>query len=113
LVSGDPKIEDLIYHLDTRSFEYDGKPDLSVVHVRCGLSNLMDGPGYPICGESISARVPPVLHETDFETYLNVIFQISQWPTIQDGDKTGSELTNLDFMWTNLPDKNMSEDEIE
>jgi len=35
--SGDPKTENLIYHLDTRTFDYQDEDDLSVIHIRCDM----------------------------------------------------------------------------
>lgn len=84
-ISGDPKIDDLIYHLDTRTFEYQGEPDLSVVHVRCELPKppgLDDQQGSTGFNNGIAPAEPPTLtlNDTDFEQPLTVIFQISEWP---------------------------------
>jgi len=37
MISGDPKIENLIYNLDTRTFDHQDEDDLSVIHIRCDM----------------------------------------------------------------------------
>lgn len=118
-ISGDPKIDDLIYHLDTRTYEYQGEPDLSVVHVRCelikppGLDDQQDLTGL---NNGIAPTDPPTLtlNETDFEQPLTVIFQISEWPKTDTGALTEQAVKdgmNKDFLWTALPDKMLSDEE--
>jgi hypothetical protein len=108
VVSGDAKTEQIIFNVDSRTFEYEGEPDLSVVHIYCpegsdaiddasedllfhipninqpqdgdymDQKNWSEGEGYY---QSIYPRPTAVeLNDTDFEHELNVIFQISNQP---------------------------------
>ena len=118
-ISGDPKIDDLIYHLDTRTFEYQGEPDLSVVHVRCELPippDLDDQQESIGLNNGIAPTKPPTLtlNETDFEQTLTVIFQISEWPNLVTETLTEQAMKdglNQDFLWNALPDKMLSDEE--
>jgi hypothetical protein len=107
VVSGDPKTENLIYHLDSRTFEFQGEPDLSVVHVRCNLPtplksrdylngyNSTDGISHYTSDDATDAfalgyadqqfengtrAASPPLNDTDFEQELHIIFQVSEQP---------------------------------
>jgi hypothetical protein len=127
VLSGDPKIEDLIYHLDSRTFEYQGEPDLSVVHVRCSIPSLDAVKYYQSDGQTISdydnydtvyAAVDPTptfnLNETDFEQPVAIFFQLSEWPGKDGGEFTEQivkDELNQDFLWSDLPDKLLSEEE--
>jgi hypothetical protein len=120
VISGDPKIEDLIYHLDTGVFEYEGEPDLSVVHVRCQVptskASAYDQQSNTQYDSNYAPIEPPTLtlNETDFEQPVTIIFQISEWPGKGDGELTEQivkDKLNQDFLWTNLTDKSLSEEE--
>ena len=136
VVSGDPGVANVIYHVDTRKFEvHDGeKPNLSVVHVRCRLPLKRGQFGDPDFGfddptfnpddstygldddlfnkESNFTKVePPDLHETDLEQVLNVIFQISGQP-ITRADLPTIPL-NTDCWWHPSEDKSMSRREVD
>jgi len=74
VISGIPNVTDLIYHLDSKTFEHDNNTSgLNLVHVRCDhvgsrLANPLAHLGYE----------PPPLNETDFEEPLDVQFYITE-----------------------------------
>lgn len=136
MVSGDPGVANLIYHVDSRKFEVqDGEePDLSVVHVRCRLPPKRgdqhdpdfsfddptfnpDDSTYGFAYDSFDADSnitkvdPPPLKDTDLEQVLNVIFQISGQPVTQADLSSGT--FSKDFLWDQLPDKSMSAKEVD
>jgi hypothetical protein len=135
VVSGDPGVVNVIYHVDTRKFEvHDGEePDLSVVHVRCRLppkrgKNWVpdfgfddptfnpDDSTYGLDYDNFNANTnvtkvePPRLNDIDLEQVLNVIFQISDQPVTQ-ADLPTKPLSKA-FWWDSLPDKSMSAEEV-
>jgi len=107
VVSGDPKTESLIYHLDSQTFEFQGEPDLSVVHIRCDFPTSLksrdylngytspDGISHYTSDDATDAfalgfadqrfengtrAASPSLNDTDFEQELHIIFQVSEQP---------------------------------
>jgi hypothetical protein len=114
-VSDDPGVEDLIYDLGTRTYQYppEAKPDLSVVHIRCVLPDaaMVKDPGlrtpdHPQPGPAYDTR-PPYLNGTDFEQGLEVIFKIADQTYANVSDM--KDRINTDFVWDALPDKLMTE----
>lgn len=115
MISGDPKVKELRYHLHQRKFivaEGD-QPDLSVIHVRCNFTPVENGYRTPTKGGKPKdgaegyvyqdAEVP-ILIDTDFERTLNVVFQIIQWDHNQTAPNDNKESINLDFWLDKLPD---------
>lgn len=88
-MDADPMIDDLIYHLDNKTFEYpDGsKPSLSGVHIRCDdhVDEIVDYD--EATGNSFPVYQKAELGDADFELPLLVQFHISD-----------DEIT--DFKWT-------------
>jgi hypothetical protein len=86
VISGIPNVTDLIYHLDSKTFEHDNNTSgLNLVHVRCDqvgsrLANPLAQLGYE----------PPPLNETDFEEPLDVQFYVT-------------EANVLDWSWDDTP----------
>jgi len=89
VINGDPKA-DLIYHLDSQRFEYDGEPDLSVVHVRCE-ARLRDA-------MPMSYRGELNLNDTDLEVPLNLQFFIT-------------DMQSTDYLWANTGPAKLTEAE--
>jgi hypothetical protein len=135
VVSGDPGVANVIYHLESRKFQVqDGEdPDLSAVHVRCRLPPKRgekndpefgfddptfnpDDSTYGLDYDSFDADAnvtkvePPPLNKTDLEQVLNDIFQISDQPVTK-ADLPTEELSKT-FWWDQLPDKSMSAEEV-
>ena len=121
MISGDPKVKELRYHLHQRKFivaEGD-QPDLSVVHVRCNLRPVKNGYRTPTKGGKPKdgaegyvyqdAEVPDLI-DTDFERTLNVVFQIIQWDHNQTAANNNNDSINLDFWLDKLPDKIAEDD---
>jgi len=55
VVSGDPKSENVIYNIDSRTFEHEGEPDLGVIHIHCpedpkAINDPTNYPGYLVAG---------------------------------------------------------------
>lgn len=101
MIDADPLVSEVTYQLDKKSFAFEGKPVLSVVHVNCQLgpdeqhklilTPVEDAEGYQKQLERdplviYDSGLHPELEPTDFERMVDIRFYVT-------------DMTNTEYKW--------------